>query len=547
MTTSMTVGKRFAMTSGIVLFLLCVFAAIVLVVLNRIDSNIVVLTTDAVPGTFYSATMEADVMALRGDLMRDMLEKDPAQLATVEQHITDDWAQLNADMKSYEDSITQEVDRQQFNALKPQLAAIQQGWEKVHPICKQGRTAEAYQLYMSDMSAPIISLRKQLVDMVQWNKKYGDATVAKTVSAASWGRWLSLLTAFVAILAGIGVSWFMITALKKELNRAISELTEGAEQIASAATQVSASSQSLAQGSSEQAASIEETSASSEEINSMARKNTDNAHSMDTLMTESEVKFNKTNLQLESMVVSMDEINKSSDKISKIIKVIDEIAFQTNILALNAAVEAARAGEAGMGFAVVADEVRSLAQRSAQAAKDTAVLIEESISKSNDGKSKVDEVAAAIRGITADSSKIKVLVDEVTLGSEEQSRGFEQIAKAIAQMEQVTQTTAANAEESAAAAEELNAQSETLKDVVGRLNAMVTGAGGSGQNSGFAGSLHSDHVGLSNDRAARSGSSRTVRPSSPKSSVSTAWRTGRPSGSADAEGKFPLEPAFREF
>ena len=173
------------------------------------------------------------------------------------------------------------------------------------------------------------------------------------------------------------------------------------------------------------------------------------------------------------MVRAMSDIAASSDKIGRIIKVIDEIAFQTNILALNAAVEAARAGEAGTGFAVVADEVRNLAQRSAQAAKDTAALIEESIARSADGKAKVDQVAVLVRNVTAESAKVKTLVDEVSAASAEQARGIEQIAGAVGQMQNVTQTSAATAEQSAAAAEELTAQSEAVRDVIGRLRTMV--------------------------------------------------------------------------
>jgi methyl-accepting chemotaxis protein/methyl-accepting chemotaxis protein-1 (serine sensor receptor) len=321
-------------------------------------------------------------------------------------------------------------------------------------------------------------------------------------------------------------------------------LAEGAVQVASAASQVSSSSQSLAQGSSEQAASLEETSASSEEINSMARKNSENSRVAADLMTQSQQKFVQTNQSLDQSLVAMAEINTQSDKIAKIIKVIDEIAFQTNILALNAAVEAARAGEAGMGFAVVADEVRNLAQRCAQAAKDTSALIEESIAKSNDGKVKVDQVATAIRAITEESNRIKMLVDEVNLGSQEQARGIEQIGKAITQMEQVTQKTAANAEESASAAEELNAQSETLKDIVERLTAMVGG-------------------GETSNGSARQAPRRNSKASAPRRQVESAagltalrkavshhaGEEGAPVRVAHGTPKdaFPLEEQFKEF
>jgi methyl-accepting chemotaxis protein len=313
-----------------------------------------------------------------------------------------------------------------------------------------------------------------LTNLKDQQRKFLKESQTRSESLGSQSLFVSVFMT-CALMAIVVLAVFVVRSISRTLSIAVDEISLGADQVASAATQISTSSQSLAQGSSEQAASIEETSASSEEINSMARRNTENAQAANDLVSGSQQKFVQTNQSLEQMVVAMGEIKAQSDKISKIIKVIDEIAFQTNILALNAAVEAARAGEAGMGFAVVADEVRNLSQRCAQAAKDTSALIEESISKSNDGKLKVDQVAVAIRAITEESAKVKVLVEEMSVGSQEQTRGIDQVAKAITQMEQVTQQTAANAEESAAAAEELNAQSETLKEIVNRLAMMVGG------------------------------------------------------------------------
>jgi len=176
---------------------------------------------------------------------------------------------------------------------------------------------------------------------------------------------------------------------------------------------------------------------------------------------------------LDRMVAQMKEIDTSSNKIARIIKVIDEIAFQTNILALNAAVEAARAGEAGLGFAVVADEVRNLAQRCTQAARDTTGLIEESIETSRDGNARLDQMAGSVRAMSDNSGRVKCLVDEVSLGSQEQSRGMEQIARAVLQMQQVTQSAASNAQDEATAGKELNRHAEVLRGLVLEMREMV--------------------------------------------------------------------------
>ena len=266
---------------------------------------------------------------------------------------------------------------------------------------------------------------------------------------------------------------FTVRGINRVLNQAIRELDEGASQVASTSAEVSSLSQQLAQGASEQAASLEETSASSEEMASMTRKNVVHSQQAAKFMDSMSQLVLEANRTLGDMLASMREISSSSGKISKIIKVIDEIAFQTNILALNAAVEAARAGEAGMGFAVVADEVRNLAQRSARAAKDTASLIEESILKSDAGSTKLGEVVASIRAITDGASRVKSLVDEMAASSREQAEGIEQIARAVAQVDQVTQRTTASAEESASASEQLSSQSRAIVTVAQHLQALA--------------------------------------------------------------------------
>jgi hypothetical protein len=298
----------------------------------------------------------------------------------------------------------------------------------------------------------------------------GGAAVAGSVGSAQMAVLVGVLIS-LGVSAGLAV--WLVRGTNQTLRHSVTALGDSAAQVASASGQVSTSAQSLSQGASEQAASLEETSASMEEMAAMTRRNATHSQQAARLMTEVEGRVNASDASLRAMVTAMGRIEESSGKVSRIIRTIDEIAFQTNILALNAAVEAARAGDAGMGFAVVADEVRSLAQRSAQAAKDTEALIEESVLMSREGSARVEQVATAIAGITDSVKQVKGLVDEVSVASQQQSQGIDQVSQAITQMERVTQSNAATAEESAAASEQLNAQASTTLAVVARLQAFV--------------------------------------------------------------------------
>ena len=285
-----------------------------------------------------------------------------------------------------------------------------------------------------------------------------------------------------AVVAGIFLAVLITRSIVKPIVRISASLNEGADQVNDAASQVSTASQMLAEGASEQASSLEETSSALEEVAAMTRTNADNARQANELSSKTREAANQGDQTMRRLNDAMAGINHSSQEISKIIKVIEEIAFQTNLLALNAAVEAARAGEHGRGFAVVADEVRNLAMRAATAAKETTALIEDAASRSRDGVSVAEEVGSALAGIVANVGKVTELINGIAKASEEQAQGVDQVNVAVSQMDKVTQQNAAGAEESASAAEELSAQSQTVKSMVVELFALIRGSAGAVQS-----------------------------------------------------------------
>ncbi len=346
---------------------------------------------------------------------------------------------------------------------------------KIKSMVESGNKRAAMDVYQKET---IIALKKVQYNLEKIGEMYSESAENSMIdlnNSAEQGRNVILIVSILSVLAGIALAIIIASNIMKELNKVINNLGESAGQVTSASAQLSASSQQLAEGSSEQAASIEETSSTLEESSSMVKQNTENTKQASVLAKQTKDSANKGNVEMQEMMHSMDDLKKSSGEIAKIIKVIDEIAFQTNILALNAAVEAARAGEAGQGFAVVAEEVRNLAQRSAQAAKDTAGIIESNISLSEQGSEVSQRVNESLKEINDNAQKVSYLLDEISAASQEQAQGIEQINKAITQMEQVVQENASTAEESASASEELTSQAESMKEIVNSLIILVKG------------------------------------------------------------------------
>ncbi|MBV7276621.1 methyl-accepting chemotaxis protein [Clostridium sp. PL3] len=490
----------FSIVLSFVMFI--IMGAFAIIQAGKIFSNgdyIATNTVDSVDTAHSIDTLESDYVV---DQYKHIITEDKDQMAALEKSMTAKNDQIQQLIQKYTaELITNDEDRKIISDVKQEWSDYLTISGKVIVLSRDLKTAESMKL-MDEQGTPAVNkVGDSLKSLVQFNQKFSKDSETKLKQDYSNVKLITTIFLIVGSVIMILINMMILISITRPLAFNSDKLDQAARMIASASSQLAGSSQMLAEASSEQASSIEEVSATMDESSSMVIQSTENTRQASSLAKLANEAAGTASSEMSEMMVSMEEIKKSSAEISKIIKVIDEIAFQTNILALNAAVEAARAGDAGKGFAVVAEEVRNLAQRSAKAAKDTAAIIENNIQLSTKGGEASIKVNEVLNDISSRVDKLNNLMSEIAAASQEQAQGIEQVNRAISQMENVTQQNASGAEETASSAEELNAQALVLEEVVGQLNRMVNGAKESSNR----------HIGASNMLKSKKTSSRFMK------------------------------------
>jgi methyl-accepting chemotaxis protein len=517
------------------LVLSCVIS---LIAARRVEHRARQLREVTLPQLQQGYQIQTVFQALNAEVYRAPAELDASKV----QAIRTNTAAVRTDLSQI---LTQFANSAKGNAVLEQpLQAVHKGLPVYDRAVAQVLT-NALQLMPIEASAALekeveparVEINKAVLQLIGSIRRLADENVLEAATTSKRGAQFLFVGALVLGLTAVVLSVVLARSLLARFNAIASSLGACSEETSQSAKQMSGFSASLADGASQQAASLEETSSSLEEMSSMTKRNAANAQQCNILMTETRTVVADMSQTTEEMSRTISQIKASSDDTAKIIKTIDEIAFQTNILALNAAVEAARAGEAGAGFAVVADEVRNLAQRCAQAAKETTGKIEEAVHNASQGVQVTDRVNAALRKTVANSGQVAELVSEIATASQEQAQGIEQVNTAVSQMDKITQANAANAEESASAARELDAHADALKQVVTSLLQVVDGQQQNAPTRAGIDSHKADTTGL--DIAPIQASKPAKKPSQPaKPRPASGLASRRQKDSIPMDGKF---------
>ena len=417
----------------------------------------------------------SSVYANMSETYEYVLSKDPNKKSELKSAITKRYETIADNIEQYSKKDDTAQTKEEVLKLKESVAKCKEVRFRILALDDQGKDAAALALIVQNepTAESILDYLDKLKTAVNEAATKVDTDFDKNATTANTILVIAILLA-IGVLSVLGK--MISDMITKPIKFAINGLNVGTEEVSSASSQVAAASQALAEGTSELAASVQETSSTLEETSSMVHQNRENTQQAAVLAKQAKQFAEKSNVEMGKMSISMTELKNSSNEIAKIIKVIDEIAFQTNILSLNAAVEAARAGDAGKGFAVVAEEVRNLAQRSAQAAKDTAVIIEGNVNLSDSSVVIAKAVRESVEAIGEQATKVSDLLDEISVATNEQAQGVEQIAKAVSQMEIVLGTNAQTAEEAASASCALSEQAINVKEIVDTLVVLVDGA-----------------------------------------------------------------------
>ncbi|HYG34817.1 MAG TPA: methyl-accepting chemotaxis protein, partial [Clostridia bacterium] len=414
-----TIKKRIVFGFASTIALIVALSVTSWLVMHTIQDHLHQIAANAIPGMATSGQVIRNTGLAQIAVLRHLIAKTPEEKKAQETQI-EELAKTNiAVLEAYSKTISRPEERANFETMQAARLRYAESRKKLLELSGAGKMEEAMAFVHSTARPDFNAFMQACDNLFAANSQYGLNASANIEGTIRQANLLQTTLAVIAIGLGIAFALMIIAGISKALSGIARTLEDGSEHVASASNQVSATSQSLAEGSSEQAASLEETSSSLEEMASMVRRNAENAQTAKDLATQTRSAADTGAQDMQAMSQAMDAIKASSDNIAKIIKTIDEIAFQTNILALNAAVEAARAGEAGMGFAVVADEVRNLAQRSAQAAKETAQKIEEAINKSEYGVQISTKVGQSLQEIVTKAHRVDELVAEIASASKE--------------------------------------------------------------------------------------------------------------------------------